>query len=108
MSAGFIPTPASNCRISTEKITSNFLDGSPLNTSRRRRAAHRLDLAVETLVRNRVQLQRGFLAFLQIGAIQFADLRPDFHFRKIQNIRHRHARLQRVALADVRHLLCRN
>ena len=33
MSAGFIPTPVSNCLISTEKITSNFLDGSPLNTS---------------------------------------------------------------------------
>ena len=50
-------------------------------------------------------MQGGILAFLQVGPIQFPDLGPHFHLRKVQNVCHRHAGLQGIPLAYVRHLL---
>src|SRR5207248_1746920 len=68
-------------------------------------AAHGLDLAVEALIRNRVQLQESLLPFVQIRAIELADLGPDFEFGEIQQVRYWHAGLQRIAVADFGQLL---
>src|ERR1019366_3455949 len=67
------------------------------------RAAEGFDLAVELLVGNGIELQEGILALAKVGAVEFADLGPDFDFGKIEQIGDGHAGLQGIAFADIRH-----
>ena len=92
ISAGFTPSSVSNCFMSIAEDHVELLGRIAGENVGAGRSAHALDLAVDLLFRHGVQRDQHVLAFVQIGAVQLADLGHHFQLRQIQHIRHRHAR----------------
>ena len=90
--------------MSTENTTSNFFAGSPEKMLADAVPLMFLILPWNVLSPTASSLMLHFLAFLEIGAIEFTDLRDDLQLREIEHVGDRHPGLHLIAFANIGNL----